>query len=101
MLTNRPGTSLVANKRMCIWVNHWRVICVTLWLIIVGRVRYANKLAQSTERSRGYGSYELPHLAVDSADHSHSERQQEGHLHMSRLSWFVGFGIDDRVAGAS
>lgn len=48
-----------------------------------------------------YGSYELPHLAVDLADHSYSKRQQEGHLHMSRLSWFGGFAIDDRGAGAS
>jgi hypothetical protein len=47
------------------------------------------------------GSYERPHLAVDSAEHSHSKRQQEGHLRMSRLSGFGGFGIDDRGVGAS
>lgn len=47
------------------------------------------------------GSYELPHLAVDSADQNYSRRQQEGYLHMSRQSWFGCFAIDDRGAGAS
>jgi hypothetical protein len=48
-----------------------------------------------------YGSHELPHLAVDLADHSYSRRQQEYHLRKSRLSWFGGFAIDDRGDGAS
>lgn len=52
MLTNRPGASLGASRRMCIWVNHWHVIYVTLWLMVLGRVHYVDQLAQSTERSR-------------------------------------------------
>ena len=47
-----------------------------------------------------HDSYELPYLAVDSADHS-PKRQQEGHLHMSRLSLFGGFAIDFLGVGAS
>jgi hypothetical protein len=44
--------------------------------------------------------YELPHLAVDLADHDFAKRQQEGHLYKSPLlCCFGGFAVDDHHEG--
>lgn len=62
---------------------------------VVGTCSLCGAVSTFNGKISWYGPYELPHLAVDPVDHSHSKRQQEGHLHMNLLSWFGGFAIDE------
>jgi hypothetical protein len=72
-----------------------RPLACCLFDLVAGTCSLCGPVSTVNGKISCYGSYELPHLAVDSVDHSHSKRQQEGHLHMSLLSWFGGFAIDD------
>jgi hypothetical protein len=60
-------------------------------------VHYADQSAMSAEKPL---RYELPHLAVDSADHNYSKCQQVCHLHMSPLRCLGSPAVVDWGAGA-